>query len=171
MTTGNWKDNDGLYRQYGTSKATNDTAGEYKNYGAVREMEITIPDMTAITSSPSIVSNSYRFPSGMRLQEVQVITDTVCTGTGAVLNVGLIKDDRSTELDYNGLVAALPLTSLDAAGEQTTLKVGDSYAGALLGTDTTDAASYLTMDYDTAAFTAGAIRVRVRYYGHGTITQ
>lgn len=171
MSTGNWMNADGLYLEFGTTKATTENVGEYKTYGDFREINVRIPDLTAIGSSATILSQGLKFPTGTRIARVDVITDTLATSSGsAVLNIGLIKEDRSTELDYNGLVAAIPLTSIDTAGETTSLVVGSTYAGALIGTSTTDV-GYLCADYDTAAFTAGALNVRIFLYGRGTITQ
>ena len=174
MTTGTWGTTgnaDGLYIEYGTTKATTENVGEYKTYGDMREVNVRIPDLTLIGSGATVLARTLKFPAGVRIARVDVIADTAATGTNAVLNIGLIKDDLSTELDYNGLVAAIPVTSIDAAGETTSLTAGATYAGALLGTTLTDVGGYLTADYDTAAFTAGALNVRIFYYGRGTITQ
>lgn len=170
MSTGNWYNSDGLYLQYGTSKSTVEPVGEYKTYGDFREINVRL-DLTTLTSSAAIIANNLKFPIGMRIAQINVITDTAATGTGATLDIGLQKDDRSTELDYNGLVAALPLTSLDSVGETTSITVGGTGAGALLGTTLTDVGSYLTANYNTAAFTAGTVDVRIFLYGRGTITQ
>lgn len=169
MTSGNWLNADGLYQKYGTSKADVETAGEYKTFGSNRVIECVL-DLTTLGTSPAIISDNLRFPITQQIELVEVFTETAATGTGAVLNVGLIKADRSTQLDYDGLVAGLPLTSVDTIGEKTTLNVGSTYAGALIGTATTDVGAYLCADYDTAAFTAGKVRIRVQLHGYGTIT-
>lgn len=170
MSSGTWMNNDGLFLEFGTTKSTVDPAGEYKTYGDFREINIRL-DLTALTSTPVIISNNLKFPTGERIARVDVISDVAATGAGATLDIGLKKDDRSTELDYNGLVAALPLASIDAVGETTSLTAGATYAGALLGTSTTDVGAYLTANYNTAAFTAGAVNVRIFLYGRGTISQ
>lgn len=174
MTSGSWFDGDGLYRQYGTAKATSEVAGEYKTYGDMREINLRIPDLTAVGSTSAagagIISNNVKFPTGLRIARIDIISDVAATGSGAVLNLGLIGEDRTTEIDFDGLIAALPVTSFDTVGETTSLTVGSTYAGALLGTSTSSV-GYLTADYDTAAFMAGALNIRIFLYGRGTITQ
>lgn len=170
MSSGTWYNSDGLELEFGTTKSAIDPAGEYKTYGDFREINIRIPDLTTITASPAIISNNLKFPIGMRIARIDIISDVAATGAGAVLNLGLIGEDRSTQIDYDGLIAAIPLANIDAVGETTSLTVGSTYAGALLGTSTTSV-GYLTADYDTAAFTAGAVDIRIFLYGRGTITQ
>lgn len=169
MSSGSWKNSDGLYLEFGTTKQAVDVAGEYKTYGDFREINIRL-DLTTLTSTPAIISQNLKFPTGCRIAQVTVITDTAATGTGATLDLGLQAEDRSTEIDYNGLIAALPLTSMDAVGETSAITVGSTGAGALLGTSTSSV-GYLTANYNTAAFTAGAVDIRVFYYGRGVITQ
>lgn len=169
MSSGNWLDADGLYHEFGTTKAAIDVAGEYKTYGDMREINVRL-DLTGLTSSPVIISQNLRFPTGLRIARIDIISDVAATGSGAVLDLGLQKEDRSTEIDYNGLIAALPLANVDLVGETTSLTAGSTYAGALIGTSTTDV-GYLTANYNTAAFTAGAVDIRIFLYGRGTITQ
>lgn len=161
--TQTWMNNDGLYLKFGTDKAVTNKAGEYVTHGALREIEVKIPVMTSVASTATIISDQTWIPAGVRLQEVEVVCDTVVTGSSSTLNIGLVKSDRTTEIDFDGILAAFPLTSMDAAGEKTVVVVGGTGAGAKLGT-TTAFTGYITADYDTAAFTAGAITLRIRYY-------
>lgn len=174
MSSGNWYNSDGLYLEYGTTKPTIDVAGEYKNFGDLREVNIRLADLTTVPVSSAagagIISQNFKFPTGCRIQRIEVVSDVAATGTNAVLNLGLIQEDRSTEIDFDGFIAALPLTSFDTVGETTVLTAGSTYGGALLGTSTT-LVGYLTADYDTAAFTAGALNIRIFYYGRGVVTQ
>lgn len=174
MSSGNWTNSDGLYLEFGTSKPAVDVAGEYKTYGDFREVNIRIDDLTTLTAGAAIISQNFRFPKGCRIARVDVIADVAATGSGAVLNLGLIQEDRSTAMTgttpAQAFIAALPVTSFDAVGETTSLTVGSTYAGSFIGTSTTEV-GYLTADYDTAAFTAGALNIRIFYYGRGVITQ
>lgn len=165
-----WYNNDGLYLKFGTEKTVTTTAGEYVTNGNLREIEFLIT-LSSLASTPTILSDIVSFPTSMIIQEIVVTAQTAATSGGsATLDIGLQKRDRSTELDYNGFIAALPLASIDATGEQTTFTPGATYAGALMGTSTSDV-GYLTANYNTAAFTAGVARVRVRFYQKNTITQ
>lgn len=158
-----WHNSDGLYLKYGPDKATSSTAGEYSNLGALREIEVKI-DLTPLATGSTILADTTLFPKNMRIEEVEVVVETLATSGGsAVLNLGLIRENRSTVYDADGFIAALALTSLDAAGEKTVLRVGSTSAGAFIGTTLANA-GYLVADYDTAAFTAGTVIVRIRYY-------
>lgn len=152
---------DGLYLKYGTSKTTPAVAGEFKTFGALHQVEIKL-DLTTLGTAPAIVDDGEIFPSGARIERVDIVTETVAVGSGAVLNIGLIKLDRTTAIDADGFIAVLPTTSMDLAGETTVNSAGTTYAGSSIGL-TTAFPGYITADYDTAAFTAGVIRVRIFY--------
>lgn len=157
-----WMNSDGLYLKTGTQEAVLSTAGEYRNDGPQHVVEVTIYDMTVLGTASAIMDDVTFVPKNARIDKVDVITDTVCTGTNAVMNVGLTRRDRSTAIDADGLVAAIPVTSLDGAGETTSLTAGATYAGALIGTTLANN-GYIAADYDTAAFTAGKVTIRVYY--------
>lgn len=158
---GTWMNNDGLYIKYGTDEATAGKAGEYGTDVAgqrVIEFDLTL---TGLGTAAAIVDDNVFIPAGVRIQKVEIINSTAATSGGsAALNIGLQRRDRSTELDYDGLVAAAALATFNAAGETSTLTAGATGAGALIGT-TTAYSGYITADYDTAAFTAGVLKVRV----------
>src|SRR4051812_34591494 len=99
-------DNDGLLRKYGTEKATATTAGEYRTVGAIREIEVKLDLSTINTSTQTILADTTFFPKE-RIEEVviEVQTAAASSGTGT-LDVGLISTDRSTEIDYDGFIAA-----------------------------------------------------------------
>lgn len=156
-----WTNADGLYIRFGREEATLGTAGEYHNYGAQREVEVKI-DLTGLALTSSILSDTVVIPSGAFIEEVAVLTTVAATGATAALNIGLVDQDRSTALDADGLVAALAVTAIDTAGETNVIRKGSTGAGALIGTTLTNA-GLLVADYDTAAFTAGEVVVRIRY--------
>ena len=159
---GNWMNADGLYIEFGPDKAVPTTAGEYNTTGALREIEVKIDLTTLSTSGVTILADTTFFPK-MRVEEIEIVVHTAAVGATATLNLGLIRTDRTTELDFNGFVAALPIGSLDAAGEKTVIRIGHTNVGALVGTTLTNV-GYLTADADTAVFTAGVIFVRIRFY-------
>lgn len=158
-----WFNNDKLYLKTGVDEATRSVAGEYDFDGMYHDVEFTIQDMTKVVSAggvTAIVDDNFFFPTGARIDKCEVVVETACTGTGATLDIGLIRTDRSTELDYNGIVAAEILSTLTPAGTLTTHTAGSTYAGALMGTTTANP-GYLTINYNTAAYTAGKIVVRI----------
>lgn len=153
---------DGLYLQWGTEKTVPNVAGEYKTYGRLRDIEIKL-DLTTVGTNSTIISDTTFFPKGARIEEVEIFTQTAATGATAVLNLGLIRADRTTAYDADGFIAALALTAIDTAGEKTVLRVGSTGAGAFIGTTLANV-GLLVADWDTAAFTAGVLIIRIRYY-------
>jgi hypothetical protein len=159
---GSWLNADGLYLKFGTDKATASKGGEYVTTGALREIEIKL-DLTTLTDTAAIVSDNIFFPK-MRIEEVEIVTHTLATSGGAAtLDIGLIRTDRTTEIDYEAFANGVAITTHDAAGEKTVLRIGSTGVGQLVGTTTTNP-GYLTANYNTAAYTAGVIYVRIRYY-------
>lgn len=157
-----WTNNDGLIVKFGTEQGTAGKAGEYSTLGPVRLTEVLI-DLTALGTAAAVLDEHVSFPSGARIERVEIINQTAATSAGsAVLNIGLQRLDRTTELDYDGFVAAAALATFNVAGERNTLDIGSTGVGALVGT-TLAHAGVLTADYDTAAFTAGVVRVRISW--------
>lgn len=160
-----WMDNGGLYRKYGLEQTEPMAGGEYKTYGDVREIEFKIT-LTDLGTASAIVegTDNIEMPAGFTVEAVEIIADTAATSGGsAALNIGLVRKDRSTAIDADGLVAALALTAIDATGEKVTLVKGSTGAGALIGTTVGSNPGHFVADYDTAAFTAGVITVRVKF--------
>jgi cell division protein YceG involved in septum cleavage len=158
-----WTNDDGLRITTGVDEATQAKAGEYRLAGNMHMVETEFT-ATSLATGAAVLDYNTVFPNGARIEKVEVVAETACTSGGsAVLNVGFIRTDLSTELDYDGLVAALALTSIDADGDVVTLIQGSTGHGALVGT-TLAYDGYLTADYDTAAFTAGKLLVRVYFY-------
>ena len=153
---------DGLTIKLGVSEGAPGVAGEYEDgIGGVRILEFAV-DLADAGASPTVFDENVLFDKGWLIEKVQVETTVAVTGTNATLNIGLQKTDRSTELDYNGLGTAAGLTQTALASVGTVLEYvkGTSNAGALVGTVLAEN-GVLTLDYDTAAFTAGRISVRV----------
>ncbi len=156
-----WYNSDGLYVKYGTETGVATTAGEYRTNGDLRYIEVEIPDLTVLGTGSSILSDVVVVPKGAFIEKVEIAVDVAATSGGsAALNIGLIRTDRSTALDADGFVAALALTSIDAAGDVVEFIQGGTSHGALIGTALANN-GYLVADYDTAVYTAGAIKVRV----------
>jgi hypothetical protein len=164
---GSWTNSDGLYLRFGTTEAELTNAGSYPTMVAGQHVtEVKIPDMTDLGTSAAIQANTTIIPKGAVIDKVEVFADTACTSGGsAVLNVGSIRLDRSTAIDADGFVAALPLASMATDGETTVLTAGVTYAGADVGTVVSaDYPCLITADYDTAAFTAGAVTIRIFWH-------
>lgn len=159
-----WTNNDGLRVRLGTTEAEITRGGEIENDEFLTwEFQLTLTDLGTASALVNDAENII-IPSGVRIVEVEVFTQTAATSGGsAALNVGLIRQDASTVYDADGLLAAVAITSHDADGEITRYRVGTSGVGALVGTTLANAGR-LVADYDTAAYTAGELRIVIRGY-------
>lgn len=159
-----WFNEDGLLLKYGTEKGVSNKAGEYRFDGPLHMIEFTL-DLTSAAADPTVMpgTDQVSFPANAIVEKVEIVATEAAVGSGSVLNIGLIKRDRSTEIDYEAFVKALPTASMDTIGETTVLTKGVSYAGDLVGTTVGANPGYLTVDYTTAAFTDGTIRGRIYY--------
>jgi hypothetical protein len=172
MAGGNWLDPDGLFRQYGTSKAVPTTAGDYLSYGEWRDIEFTVT-LSALSTTPTIIANTTFLGTNVFLESVNIDMESAATG-GTSLSIGTMRMDRSTVVSNTNIVNALVTASM-TQGASITMAGGSTSAGALVGTTVTtaqlpDGAAYLTATV-AGTFTTGVAKVRLRYRGIGTITQ
>jgi hypothetical protein len=156
-----WTNNDGLRVKFARDEAVKGQGGEYETDGAKRET-IVVFDYTDIGSSAAVVDEHVYLPAGARIERVDFFVDTAFTSGGsATLDLGTVLTSTfSTEQDYNGLIAAAALATINAAGKTLQLTVGSTGAGALIGT-TLAAEGCITVNYNTAAFTAGKGRATI----------
>jgi hypothetical protein len=161
-----WYNSDGLYIRFGMEEATPGAAGEYRTNGPQRMVEVDIPALSAIgaVATPTILDDTVVIPKNAFIEKVEVFVETAADSAAdnATLNIGLIRTDRTTELDYDGFITAGAQTTIDANGDQMEYIQGSTAHGALIGTALAHN-GYLTAGYGTAAYTAGAIKVRVYF--------
>ena len=172
----NWLNKDGLFLQFGTDKTTTEPAGEFKAFGANRIVEVRI-DLTTLTSTAAIQSNTLFFPSPpsgqLFIEKVELAVETASAG-GTSFSVGLIQHDRSTiPSNYStAFVNALVNASTNAAGDNLTLTTGSTSAGGLIGSSPANATGpYYITALAAGTYTGGIIRCRIYYHGIGQITQ
>ena len=67
MVAGNWMNNDGLYIQYGTSKAVPTTMGDFSMPGEWRDMEFTVT-LSTLSATPVIQGNTTFLPTGVFIE-------------------------------------------------------------------------------------------------------
>ena len=156
---GKWINDDGLLVRFGTDKAEVAAGGSYASNAGhlVTDMIVEFGDVGA---SASPLDYNLSFGKDSRIEKIEIIVETAFAGAGFALDVGLQRKDYATELDYDGLLAAIALTSLDAAGETTEITVGSTGAGALVGTTLANA-GVVTVNHTGTAPTAGKAIVRV----------
>lgn len=165
----NWLNSDGLLVKLGNTEAasldtTKGPAGELKAFGPQRVSEVSLTLTTLNTSTQVIISDVLNIPKNARIEEVEVEVVTAATSGGAAtLDFGLIRNDRTTELDYDGFVAAAALATINTAGKRLNLITGSTGAGALIGTTLANA-GLLVAKAGTAVFTAGVLRIRVKWF-------
>lgn len=179
-----WSNDDGLYVKHGTEEGANARGGEYCQDGGQHTYEFVVNYDDALSATPSILGSasgtttgSYgvMIPKGLFVDEVEVIAETAFTSSGtigsATLQVGFIRDDRSTTYDVDGLLTASFVGGvLDAAGETTKVRVGVTGAGALVGTALANDGLIMVANtaHATHPYTAGKAVIRV--HGHYPIT-
>jgi hypothetical protein len=157
-----WDDNAGLHQVYGVDQATTENGGEYRNYGNERSIEIKI-DLTSLNQNEVVQMDNVFFPVGMKITEIEVFVETAAA-TGVAIDLGFIRTDRTTEIDYDGLLAAFPTATM-TVGNKVVLRKGGTNAGAMVGSGVaTTNVGLITCSATTAtAFTAGLIKVTIRY--------
>jgi len=159
-----WTNSDGLYVKFGTEEATVGTAGEHSDLIGPEHVHEVVITLTSLGTAAARLDEHVAIPAGARITKIKVINEVAATSGGsATLNFGLQRLDRSTELDYDGFLAAAPLADYNLAGETKEYIIGVTGVGALVGTTLANP-GYLTADYDTAAFTAGKLRVQLFWY-------
>lgn len=174
MVTGNWMNSDGLYIQYGTSKAVPTTMGDYLSYGESREIEFTLTPST-LTATPAIQGNTAFLPNGAFIESIETEAEGTPPAGGTSISIGTMRADRTTVLSNTSLLQAQVLASHDGAGEYNKYNVagGAGLGGTSIGTITSlvDGFAYITALAAGTYTGAGTMKVRIRYRGVPPITQ
>lgn len=170
----NWNNPDGLFVQFGTDKALPENWGDYLAFGGNRVIEGLI-DLTTLTSTATIQSNTTIFPSGtgLYIEQVEAVAETAAA-SGTSFSVGLMQADRATiPSNYStAFINAEVTASMTPAGKKVTYVNGTTHAGGLIGTTAASATGpYYITALSSGTYTTGLIRVRIFYHGIGTITQ
>lgn len=172
---GTWTNNDGLHIKYGTDeKASAHKAGEYLTYDSGQQIVEVVIDATKLTATETILNDTVFIPANAHIAWVETVA-VVALATGTAIDVGLIARDRSTEIDYDGLLAAFPTAEGAQVGETRryyethTVPASMTGTGALIGQEmTTAGGGYISASRtDSTAFTAGTLKVRIAYIPKG----
>jgi hypothetical protein len=173
----NWLNKDGLFIQYGTDKTTSEAAGEFAAPGFPNRIVECRIDLTTLTSTAAIQSNTLVFPAppaGQMFIEKVEATAEVGAASGTSFSVGLIQMDRATiPSNYSTAFINAEVTATFAtAGDYVQYVTGTSKAGGLIGSSPANATGpYYITALSSGTFTTGIIRVRIYYHGIGSITQ
>jgi hypothetical protein len=183
----NWLNKDGLFLQFGADKAISTVAGEYltENDGSrIVDFNVDLTKLLPVASSAGIISNTLIWPASptgttqnMYVEQVDVITlvgMTVLSGATAI-NVGLTSTvDRTTVISATAFVNGMLNASFTTSGQKVSLTAGSTGAGGYIGTPGNNTVpAYLTVSSVGGAgtYSAGLIKVRIKYSMYGTITQ
>ena len=182
-----WQNNDGLYVKFGVEEGQSNKGGTYLVDGPLQITEFKF-DYTDCVLASSILGSiagpsnaplagaaGILFPRGVRIEAVEVVAETAFTSSGtigsATLDIGLIRNDRSTAYDDDGFVAALAFSALDSVGERQYITKGGTGAGAFIGTTLANS-GWIVLNNDQHAshpLTAGKGIVRIYHYTPQTI--
>lgn len=191
MSIGSWYDNDGLLRQYGAQKANPTTGGDYLSYGDTREIEVTLT-LANLTTTANLAALTTFMPVGVG--QVFVESVTVETEVGMVVSsgatafsvglasitfpatyttVGNASLPVVTTINDTAFVNGALNATVTTPGQQQILTSGSTGAGSLIGTasSATTVANYITAKSVGGTYSAGVVKIRIRYRGIGTITQ
>jgi hypothetical protein len=170
MVGGNYLDPDGLFRQYGTSKAIPTTAGDYLSYGEWRDIELTLNLGTSplSTAGTYIIGNTTFLGTNIFIETVNYDVEVAAVG-GTSVSLGTMRLDRSTSVSNTNLSAAVATATL-TAGASATVNTGGIVGTTVTTSQFPDGAAYITAT-TIGTFSAGVVKFRIRYRGIGTITQ
>lgn len=170
---GTWLNSDGLYIKFGTDEGVSDhPAGEYKTFSNGEQVVEAVIDLTLLTETETIMNDVVVVPANAHIMWVETVA--IVGGTnGTAIDVGLIDQDRSAEIDYDGFLAAMPVAEYAQVGETRrfyethTVPTTITGTGALVGQELTNAGYISASRTDGTAFGAGEIKVRVAYVPKG----
>lgn len=169
LNTDEWLNSDGLLVNFGTNRARASRGGEYSRLNDGQHLVSVIIDLatlpTAASGNEQIVADNVFIPNGAFITKVRVtVLEEPVTGGSPNLDLGLVDQDRSTEIDFNGFLAAADAfeTGTDLGTVVEYVK-GTTEAGALVGTQITNT-GLITASADTADWTDGTLKVDIEYY-------
>lgn len=174
LTTG-YNNPDGLRQRYGVNEATVQRGGEYSIMGDGKHKVSVALDLLALsTAAPQaggkqcIICDNVTIPNGAFIEKIDVVVTKETAGVNANLDFGLVDQDRTTEIDFNGFLAAADAfnggTDLGShiVYEKTDAGSLTTEGGALIGTQITNT-GLLCANPETADWTAGVLQITVTF--------
>jgi len=161
-----WVNDDGLEVLFGTEKATLRLGGRLSTYGAMGEARVKILG-AKVPSTDAPIDKKVTIPTNSYLDAVtsQLFVDTVfASGGSATLDIGLMNDDGDgtySTLDDNGIDAAIAVGTLVV--DYDTVPNGAQMGTTPVNSTTATLPLAISHGYNTAAFTAGAATLVLRY--------
>jgi len=161
-----WVNDDGLEVRFGTEKATLRLGGRLSTYGAMGEARVKILG-AKVPATDAPIDKKVTIPTNSYLDAVtsQLFVDTVfASGGSATLDIGLMNDDGDgtySTLDDNGIDAAIAVGTLVV--DYDTVPNGAQMGTTPVNSTTATLPLVLSHGYNTAAMTAGAATLVLRY--------
>lgn len=162
-----WTNSDGLVVGFGTHSADNNVAAVRGGTEKTLEMEIVLTDLVDTFAATNKDPQAVVIPRGSYITEAYIQTLVAATSGGAAtLDIGTWGVGLTTEVvdDADGLVADVTIAEMTSIGEVHVLDgalVGSSGQTAVGATSLSDVV--IAPSYETAAFTAGKVRLTVKY--------
>ena len=162
-----WTNEDGLVVGFGTHTEDNNVAALRGGTEKTLEMEINLADLPDTFAATNKDPQAVVIPRGSVFTEGYLTTLVAATSGGAgTLDIGTWGVGLTTEVvdDADGLVADVTIAEMTSIGEVHVLDgaliatAGTTAAGAISDSDVVIAPSY-----ETSAFTAGKVRLTVKY--------
>lgn len=155
---GTWTNSDGLTILFGTTQATKSQGGHVDKSGpsVFLVADITLADLTDASAAVGSGLDSHEIPKGAMIRSFTTEVLVAAVGVSATLDLGIIKAGTAGTDDPDGFDVDIATATLTPAGASVT---GD---GDLVNT-VLDAHYHLAASFETAAFTAGKVRVTVEY--------
>ncbi len=154
------QNSDGLSVNYGIKPKA--YGGHVGNDGALHQLELEIEfgeGLPTIADGNTMigghVGGAAMIPSGALLRSATLIVTTAFAGATATLDIGTMTQ-AGVAIDEDGIDAAIAVTAIDAVGDEIACD------GALIGTIIAQD-SFISLDVDTADFTAGKGTLVVEY--------
>lgn len=170
-----WKNSDLLNVKFGRDEGNKTVGGEYNVLTGQHVFEFDLVWSEVVSTGAVIIGSvanpgSYgiTLPKGLFIDEVDVEATTAFTSSGTIgtstLSMGMVKKDRTSVYDVDGLTSTSFVGSvIDSAGETTKITVGTTGFGSSIGTALTEDCILTALNSQHAShpFTAGVAKVRV----------
>ena len=167
---------DGLYIKTGNEEGQVARGGHYTTFGPLKCTEVKL-DLTTDLFGLTVVGImgarqgqlGVLIPDESRIEAVELLAETALVSATGSLDIGIVRRDRVTAVDVDGLVVALTPAALPGSGGRLYLNQNSGApVGALVGTTLVNG-GYLSVRLNTAVFTAGKLVVRVYWYNPQTL--
>lgn len=151
-----WTNDDGLEVRFGLDRTTEQPSGNTSAEEKVLVWKLADATEVGATDAAAAAGDEAFIPAGAIIKDAYFVVDTAFTSGGsATLDIGLKTLDAGT-IDTDVIDAAIALTAIDADNDVIACD------GSVIGTRIAEDRA-ISVTYNTAAFTAGAGKLVVKY--------